>query len=236
MGNHTPVQDAIRRALRKGNTTEPYPVTVGWEKIARDVYSRTYLPPEIIRNVRRVADRMPDVSCALFRKSGRPSGAYFNHTPAQQWFSDRVREKFPGARYLSDCESYHRVTREEVTEVFIEGCREEGSVSVELLRDVIVLANKHGSVYFEPSEIIWWRVGLEEAQRQEREALLQRMSVGLRGLAPVKERRELEARIIESGPFRIDPAQVTECPLCHQQVQPGTFPAQRAGAQVASTP
>ncbi|MFI5704065.1 hypothetical protein ACIA78_28975 [Streptomyces xanthochromogenes] len=232
MTKYAPVQNAIRSCLVKATTTEPFPANVSWERIARDVRGRS--DKEAVREVRKVARRMPDIVFSHFTGTGRPAGAFIQATPEQQWIKEKCREVFPNTAYLADTYYYRAVTHEDVVKAFIHGCRGEESIDVALLRNVIHLVNRHCGASFDPSEVIWWRIGLEEGRRRERAALLESLSVGLRKLAEEKERREIEARSIDRGPFRFDPIKVTQCPCCHQRVHPWMFPMQRAGARADS--
>lgn len=225
-GRPTPIQSAIRRVLERATTVEPYPVHVGWWKITREVYGRVHVSKSDVRNIQRVAERMWDVEFTHFRDSGRRAGAFLTPTPAQRWIKDRIRRSVASTAYLVEASEYRPATRDEILGAFMEGCREE-TLRIGLLVQVISLVNKHCGTAFDPSEIAWWRVGLEEERHRERQALFARFHQAIDQLSVEMERREIEARQIDFGPVRIDPVTVTHCPCCRQAVAPGSFPVQR---------
>lgn len=207
--------------LRSAATVEPYPVHVGWSKIARDVYGRRFVDDGEIRNVQRAAERMHDVEMTYFA-GGRRAGAYLYPTAAQEWVKDRIRRSLPETRYLVESSSYRPPSREDVLGVFIRGCHEE-DLEPGLLLQIVALINHHCATSFDPPEVVWWKVGWEEARRRERRALLSGMHGALGRLCEERERAAIEARRIKFGPVELDPLTATQCPLCRQGVEPGNF-------------
>ncbi|MFD9372120.1 hypothetical protein ACFWA6_31085 [Streptomyces sp. NPDC060020] len=233
MRRRTPIQSAIRSALEQANTVEPYPVHVGWERIARQVYGRHYVSQGDVRNIQRVAERMWDVQISYFQGGRRRAGAFLTPTPAQRWIKWRIWHAVPAAGFLVEASEYRPPTPDDVLKVFLEGCSEE-VLKTDLLVQIVSLVNKHCGSAFDPSEVAWWRVGLEQQRHRDRQALYARFHRAVGEFSAEKDRLETEARKVDFGPVRIDPLTVTHCPCCHQRVAPGFLPVQRAAVPAAA--
>ncbi|MFC7928614.1 hypothetical protein [Streptomyces cinereoruber] len=226
MRGRTPIQSAIRRVLEKATTVEPYPVHVGWVKLTQDVYGIRNPYDSDIRNIQRAVERMDDVEVSYFKGRRKRSGAFLSPTPAQRWLKNRIRRSVPGTTFLVEDEGYRPATKQDILQVFIDGCHEE-NLDLSLLPQITALVNRSCGTRIDPSEVAWWRVGLESERQKKRDALLASLHRSLVKLFAEREHQEIEARKVTFGPIVFDPISVTECPCCHQSVTPGTFPNQR---------
>lgn len=235
MRRPTPIQDAIRKVLREARTAEPYPPHVSWQKIARSVYGRMYADSADIRNVQQAVDRMYDVDTTYFEGNSRRAGAYLLGTSEERWLSRRLRLAVPEARYLSDASKYRPPTPAEILTTFVKSCHEDNLRGIDL-RKLVEIVNKHCSTNFDVSEVMWWRVGLENRRAEERRTMLTRMHRHLTVLRDAKEHEEKEARMVTKGPYRFDPEGIDCCPLCHREIETRnaiTFDARQAHPRAA---
>lgn len=218
MARNTPIQNSIRKTLREASTVEPYPVTVSWKGIATSVYGIRFPSSSHMCNVQRVAEKMHDVVRTRFTGSSRHAGAFLMGSAEEIWLRRKIREICPGTAYLSDAPSYRPPSPDEIVRVFVEGCFQEQQLPLDLQK-LVKLVNRYGKVNFDPSEVQWWRVGLDAQRQQERHALLTRMRGALDQVVAAKEQREIEARMLTAGPYRFDPEVTAHCPCCKQEVE-----------------
>ncbi|SCD41761.1 hypothetical protein F558DRAFT_02168 [Streptomyces sp. AmelKG-A3] len=221
-----PVRERIRKALAAARTSEPYPVWMTWPSLAVRVYGYGCGTKSDVQNIRRAAEQMHDVEMLRYGDSGRHAGPRLCGTPEESWLRCHVTDVHSGAMYGVDAHGYRPPSSDEVLSAFRNGCYSETPIRVNLQR-VVALVNKRCGTAFDPSEVAWWRVGLEEKRCSERRDLLHQMRCALSGLAVEKERCERELRQIDFGRIVVDPATVTRCPCCQQKVDSGFFPAQR---------
>ncbi|WP_129768655.1 hypothetical protein [Streptomyces sp. L-9-10] len=226
----SPVRDRIRKTLKAARTSEPYPVWMTWRSLAVRVYGHGHHTKSDVQNIRRAAEQMSDVEMLRFRDTDKHAGARICPTREERWLLGYVIDVYSDTMNGFDYTSYKPPTSDHILEAFRNGCHQERPIKIDLRR-VVALVNKSCGTGIDPSELMWWRVGLEERRQHERRVLLRTMHRALEGFCAEKERREWEARQINFGPVRVDPLTVTECPTCQRSVEPGHFPVQRSGAQ-----
>ncbi|MET9956776.1 hypothetical protein ABZ135_35240 [Streptomyces sp. NPDC006339] len=226
------MRERIRKVLKAARTSEPYPVWVTWEELASRVYGWGHRTKSDVQNVRRAAEQMHDVELLRFRDTNKHAGPRLRGTPEEIWLQCKVLDVYSGTMDAVNYSSYRPPTADHVLEAFWNGSRQEGQIRVDL-GAVVSLVNKYCQTKFDPSEVLWWRLGLEEQRRKERRVLLEQLHRTLGDLCAEKARLEWEARQIKFGPVRIDPMTVTQCPCCQRSVEPGYFPVQ--GPTVLST-
>lgn len=226
------MRERIRKALKAARTSEPYPVWVTWEELASRVYGWGHRTKDDVHNVRRAAQQMHDVELLRFRDTNKHAGPRLCGTPEEIWLQRHVIDVYGGTMDAVNYSSYRPPTADHVLEAFWHGSRQEAPIRVDL-GAVVSLVNKCCQTKFDPSEVLWWRLGLEQQRREQRRLLLGQLHRVVGDLCAEKARLEREARLINFGPVRIDPMSVTQCPCCQRSVDPGYFPVQ--GQTVFST-
>ncbi|MFI8931527.1 hypothetical protein ACIG3E_28120 [Streptomyces sp. NPDC053474] len=217
MPKKSPVGSKIYKVLAEARTTEPYPVWMTWEGVARQVYGYGFET----RNAQQCVSRLPSVGVLRY-SNGRTAGPRIWPTPAELWLLRQVRQVFDDALLPVDGAKYRPPTRDEVVEAFLNGIHDH-KVTVNL-GQVVTLVNGHCGTSFDAADVLWWRLGLERHRAQERDAYLNRLSAGMSRLCVERARQEAEARKVWLGPWRVDPQQLTECPCCHQEISsPAVF-------------
>jgi hypothetical protein len=218
------VQVKIRSYLRVARTSEPYPVWMTWESLSRKVYG--YCNSNTVQNLRRAAEKMHDVEMLRFGGGRKHAGPRLYGTPEETWLRGWVCSVHDGTMEGVDYGSYKPPGAEKVWEAFWKGCHQERPLRVDL-SGVVKMVNKCCGTTLDPSEVAWWRAGLEAQRSRERQELIDGLHGAFAELAVKKERQECEARQIDFGRIRIDPLTVARCPCCLRNVEPGYFPVQR---------
>ncbi|MEU7183861.1 hypothetical protein [Streptomyces celluloflavus] len=178
-----------------------------------------------------MAERMPDVTFSNFTGTSRRAGAFLRPTLVQAWIKGQIHRLRGHGFYLVEDHNYRPPTSEEILAAFIQGCRDE-VVGVDLDK-VVALVNKHCGTSFDPAEVVWWRVGLEEERYRQRASLLHGMHAALGRMVVERGRREREARMVTIT-YRYDPDDVTQCPCCGRDLGAYSIPTQQRGVQPLS--
>lgn len=190
-----------------------------WESLAVRVYGYGRAATSDIQNIRRAAEQMHDVEMLRY-DSKRHAGPRLYGTPEENWLRGYIIDVYPDTMKGVDYAGYRPPQPEHVLEAFRKGCHQERRIRVNLGR-VVKLVNKCCKTTFDPSEVVWWRVGLEEQREQLRKSEMNKLHSALSAALTDKERQELEARLVTFGPYRVDPEQAAQCPCCHQQLPNG---------------
>ncbi|MGF1430830.1 hypothetical protein [Kitasatospora sp. LaBMicrA B282] len=216
--SYGPVQQKIISTLAKARTTEPYPVWMTWKGLATRVYNRARITSSDTSNVRRAARDMPGmIICYYYKGTDRPAGASLKLSAEESWLVDQLTALAPPLGWAVDYRNYRPPTAGEIREAFESGYRADAAIKADLSK-VIKLVNNASKSTYDPSELVWSRLGLETCRAQKRKQELNRLGTAIRQHATDREHREAEARKITVGPYRVDPATVDSCPCCHQNL------------------
>ncbi|MDF3292264.1 hypothetical protein [Streptomyces silvisoli] len=133
-------------------------------------------------------------------------------TPEEEWIEAQVLRVKNQLRWSVDYHKYRRPTHEELVEAFTRGLYNQTILAN--VAKVTEIINATCGTSFDPSDVAWWRVGLERRMKEEHQELLARVHDLLARHVAEKRRREREARLIA---IPIDPAEAPEqCPCCQQ--------------------
>ncbi|WP_328335849.1 MULTISPECIES: hypothetical protein [unclassified Streptomyces] len=229
-----PVRDRIRNVLESARTSEPYPVWMTWRSLAIRVYGYSRPSKSDIYNIRRVAEKMHDVDLLRFEKRQTHAGARLHPTPEEAWLQSHIVDVYAGTMDGVDYRAYCPPDEEQVLEAFWHGCRQQEDIRVNLCR-VVEIVNKRCRTTFDPSDVAWWRVGLEEHRKQLRKDVVTKLHTALVAALVKKEQQEIEARLVTLGPYRVDPEKTPQCPCCRQELPTGLPLARQPTAQQEMT-